>query len=213
MMFSDQVAQLLIVRGPNGEVRISVLNIDGDPRIEFRVDPSSATPDAIIRLDNDDETLLLETSYMRMVLGSTANPNAAWRLHKLGSGQGITLDNATDTLRAIGDVGTGAPEQWENITSFSNGWTAGVPTPQYYLDPTGQVHLRGRLIPGVTANGTVMCTLPVANRPPQTYFEPVTQDQAPYNQPAVEVQTDGDLTIWSWTAGNMVLDAVKFHTF
>lgn len=213
-MFPEQVAQLVIVRGPNGEIRISVLDIDGDPRIEFRVNPASANPDAVIRLDNDDETLLFDTDRYRMILGSDTNPNAGWTVRNRSSGFGIKLDSPTDTLRAMRSPFTTVAETWKLVTSFSNGWTAlGAAPPQYYLDAQGFVHLYGRAIPGAGADGTVVMTLPVGFRPARNYFVPCMQDNAPYVRPGVEVQSGGDVRVFNWSAGNLTLDAVSFCTF
>lgn len=213
MIFPNQVATRVIVRGPNGEIQITVL--DGDPRIEFRKDPTSENPNALIEYDRDSDLLFIETDYVRSAYGSLADTQPAWYVRVQGAGRGIMLDDVNDVLKATdGNILQVNPELWNTITNFSNGWTAGTPTPQYYRGPDGRVQLKGRVVPGVTANGTVMFTLPTGGyRPPDTIFVPVAQDQAPYNQPAMEVQSDGDCTIWSWTAGNVVLDAVGFFFF
>lgn len=214
MMFPDQVAQLVVIRGPNGEIKISVLDVDGDPRIEFRVNPASADPDAVIRLDNDDDTLLIDTDRYRMVFGSDANPNAGWQIKKRGSGFGIKYDDSSDTLRALRDPFSAVAETWELVTSFSNGWTALLAAPpQFYLDAQGFVHLYGRAIPGVTADGTVVMTLPAGYRPARNYFVPCMQDNAPYVRPGIEVQSGGNVRIFNWSAGNLTFDAVSFCTF
>lgn len=213
MLFPNQVAVRVIVRGPSGEIQITTVN--GVPRIEFRTDPSSVDPNASISYDFPAPgRLTIQTDYVISSYGSLIDTQPAWYVRVQGAGRGILLDDNDDFLKSFdGNILADNPEPWRNITSFSNGWTAGVPVPQCYRDPTGRVFLRGRLVPGTTANGTVMCTLPSTHWPPGTVFVPCNQDQAPYNQPALEVQTDGDLTLWSWTAGNMVLDAVNFHLF
>lgn len=212
MMFDDQIAIRLIVQGPNGQIKITVEN--GDPRIEFRKNPLSANPDATIEYDASSDRLILETDYVRSSYGSVADPQPAWIVRVQGAGRGVMLDDTTDSLKATdGNILNETPESWNAVTSFANGWTAGVPAPEYYRDPAGFIHLRGRLVPGVTADSTVMFTLPAAYIPTQVQFRPATQDQAPYNQPAIEVQADGDVAIWSWTAGNVVLDAISFYLF
>lgn len=213
MMFDSQVAQRVIVRGPNGEIQITVL--DGDPRIEFRGNPSSADPNAVIEYNKQDGTLQISTDYVRSGYGSLADTQPAWFV-RVGNARGIMLDDVDDVLKATTASVLGEfPETWTLITSFSNGWTAnaGAP-PQYYRDPMGFIHLYGRLVPGgVIADGTVVMTLPSSARPSRNYFVPCMQDNAPYIRPGVEVQSGGDVRIFNYAAGNLVLDAVSFCLF
>lgn len=213
MMFSTQVAQRVIVRGPNGEIEITVLN--GSPRIEFRSNPASVNADAVISYDSfGTDTLAIETDYIRSEYASASNPQPAWYVRVQGA-RGIMLDDNTDTLRRTdGQIVPTVPQTWELVSSFSNGWTALVAAPpQYYICPDGFVHLYGRAIPGVTADGTVMMNIPAEARPARNYFVPCMQDNAPYVRPGVEVQSGGDVRIFNWSAGNVVLDAVEFCIF
>lgn len=214
MMFSTQVAQRVIVRGPNGEIEITVLN--GRPRIEFRTNPASVNADATIAWNPfGNGTLVFETDYVRSEYASSTDTQPAWYVRVQGA-RGIMLDDNTDTLRRTdGSVLGTFPQTWENITSFSNGWTA-LPAapPQYYIGPDGFVHLYGRIAPGgVIADGTVVANIPSEARPARNYFVPVAQDNAPYVGPAVEIGSNGDIRIFNYSAGNLVLDGATHCLF
>lgn len=212
-MFPSQVAIRVVAQGPNGQIQITVA--DGNPRIEFRENPLSVDADATIEFSSQDHTLQIETDYVRSEYGSSAAPQPAWYVRVQGA-RGIMLDDNTDTLRRTdGQVVATVPQTWEDITSFSNGWTANVGAPpQYYIGPDGFVHLYGRAVPGgVIADGTVIMTLPAEARPARNYFIPVMQDGAPYVRPGIEVQSGGDIRIFNYAAGNLVIDAASFCIF
>ncbi len=213
MMFPTQVAQRVIVRGPNGEIQITVLN--GNPRIEFRSNPSSVNADATIGYDLfGNDTLVFETDYVRSEYASASNPQPAWYVRVQGA-RGIMLDDNTDTLRRTdGQIVPTVPQTWELITSFSNGWTAlAAAPPEYYIGPDGFVHLYGRATPGVVADGTTVMTLPAEARPARNYFVPVMQDGAPYGGRGIEVQSAGPVRVFNWSAGNLVFDGASFCLF
>jgi len=218
VIFPDQLAQRLRVKSSVGKIDIDVsdaLGLDEGPIIGFSSDPNSGnTYDFVMGLDFADE-MFFSGELAELIFGRTGSPNIdlplLMRPNPGSGGSGLDSDGY---LKALDTVFIDF-EIWKPITAamLVNGWTIAAPIPQYYRDPTGQVSLRGRIAPGVTANGTTMLTLPAQYRPTRTYFVPATQDQAPYNQPAVEVQAGGAVTIWSWTAGNMVLDGIQFHLF
>lgn len=215
MMFPTQVAQRVIVRGPNGEIEITVLN--GNPRIEFRNDPASLNPGAVIGYNLfGNDTLSFETDYMRSEFASASDPQPAWYVRVQGA-RGIMLDNNTDTLRwTNGSVVGTFPEVWEDVgLTYQNGWTSLPADPvAYYQDPLGFTHLRGRLAPGgVIADGTVVMNIPASTRPARNYFIPVMQDNAPYVRPGIEIGSNGDVRIFNYAAGNIVLDNAEVCTF
>ncbi len=212
VIFPSQIAQRVIVQGPNGQIQITVLN--SQPRIEFRKNPTSTNPNAFIEYSGSSDRLTIETDYVRSEYGSIASPQPAWYV-RVQQARGIMLDDNTDTLRRTdGSVLNTNPQTWELITSFSNGWTALVAAPpEYYIGPDGFVHLYGRAIPGTTADGTVMMNIPAEARPARNYFVPCMQDNAPYVRPGIEVQSGGDVRIFNWSAGNVTLDAVSFCIF
>src|SRR6187397_2426179 len=135
MMFPDQVAIRIVVRGPNGEIVITVEN--STPEIQFRTNPQSLNADASIAWFPQADGLTIETDYVRSAYARQASPQPAWYVRVQGA-RGIMLDNNDLWLKATdGNVVSTLPEPWRTITSFSNGWTAGVPAPQCYRDPTG----------------------------------------------------------------------------
>ncbi len=87
----------------------------------------------------------------------------------IGGSRIVLFDDDTAYMR-VADGFSGAnivPEGWTNL-GLSNGWTnfgGGYSDMRCMRSADGFVHLEGTIAPGVTANGTLITTLPVGFRP------------------------------------------------
>lgn len=107
------------------------------------------------------------------------------------------------------------PPAWQNLTLL-NGWEAyssAWAPPQYQVDLSGRLYLRGLIKPGTVTDGTTLLTLPVAPS-----FQPLTLAQAhsgsAYSPVRLDVQKSGNLIIYeasSFTSSGFVsLDQLSF---
>jgi hypothetical protein len=95
----------------------------------------------------------------------------------------------------------GAPAAWVHCT-MANGWTAYASrTLAVKLTNDNMVQVSGQLVPGTTADGTTVATLPAGFAParPETVMVGQThlQTAAAYTGPYLEAETAGNLNIFS----------------
>lgn len=87
----------------------------------------------------------------------------------VGQAYSVGGGDRTWRMRGDGDLWLPGLDQWHTLT-LSGGYSAGGTAPQYRVDPTGRVELRGIVTTGSAANDAVAFTLPVGARP-QTNLE------------------------------------------
>jgi lysophospholipase L1-like esterase len=95
-------------------------------------------------------------------------------------------------------------------TNLSNGWTFSGQYPQWMRNDAGVVTLSGFMLPGATAAGTVIYTLPENIRPKQTGRYACRADTG---TAALDIDaTTGQVTVYNWPAGAgfVALDTIGF---
>lgn len=114
------------------------------------------------RLNIEPTNGLAPTSSMYFL----TNGGTVFRSSQVAGGASVIFDDVTGYFR----VGTYAPlalEGYQNIVPL-NGWTnsGGLLVPLRCLRlANGMVHVEGSIVPGTTANGTIIGQLPVGARP------------------------------------------------
>lgn len=119
---------------------------------------------------------------------------------------GVVLDRNTGYLKAR----TGG--EWINFPAPSNGWVAtggAYAAPGYKRMPDGTVQLRGAIQNGT--QGAVIWTLPVGYRPLYEMVLPCASG-TPTTGTRLQVQTSGNIYVYSSGAGPIYMETVKFST-
>ena len=110
----------------------------------------------------------------------------------------------TNAIASYVDLGS-----WTNIT-LATGWTATAQTPQYRVDSSGRVYLRGAATAGGTATAT-FTTLPVGARPTQSMYIPCFANISGTTASFVNVLTTGVISTITIGSGNIyALDGITF---
>lgn len=94
--------------------------------------------------------------------------------------------------------------------NLANGWTFSGTTPQWIRDGAGVVFLSGFMLPGTTAAGTVVFTMPENIRPTQTGRYAVRADTG---TAALDIDAvTGQVTVYNWPAGAgfVSLDTIRY---
>lgn len=106
-------------------------------------------------------------------------------------------------------VVSGTEEDWHSINPL-NGWGV-VIQPQYRIDPTGRVWMRGIMSSGALGAGTQIFQLPSSTYYPGVEANMhVAADGAADN--IIKVQTNGAIAIFNANAGNYYIDGLSWST-
>lgn len=92
---------------------------------------------------------------------------------------------------------------WQNLT-LANGWTVfGAPysAAQWRLCSDGFIHLRGLIVPGTIADGTIIASVPAAAVPGQQKFLPIANDGG-VPDTRVVVTTGGNIQIFGLSSAH-----------
>jgi len=135
------------------------------------------------------------------------------------AGTGKILFDAVNGMIFGGDIqeiGTIYADNWNAITLFSPGFSAGAPIPQYALEPTGvagkaNIRLRGQiLLTGATAVDAPMFALPFAFGRNQDYYVPNNLSGAAAGQRIVRVASSGNVRCEAAGSNNnfLIMDGI-----
>lgn len=148
-----------------------------------------------------------ETPEAWVVLGPTVHP-----------GEIILFDG--EYIRSGYTDGTGFHKNIWNAVTFQNAFGnigLGFHNVEYYINAMGRVELRGGTVrAGVTANGTVLFTLPAGFRPTTTVGFPVHNlGSAGAVHPGIRVFSNGQVQCFGYNAGGILntafsLDGISF---
>lgn len=118
--------------------------------------------------------------------------------------------NVTATYRTVRARIPALP--WTTLTPENSTQTAGEPTLAYYVDPLGEVYLRGAVAPTTKADGTVMFTMPATLYPETTQTLLLNHDHGSSHAYCQLSSVDGKLRIYnlSSSANNVFFNNITY---
>lgn len=144
-----------------------------------------------------------------------AAPGALDTLNELAAALGDDPNFATTVTNSLATKFNKQQPNWQNITTLNSGYTASAQGPQYRVDETGMVYLRGSIVVS-SASGPSPFTLPAEPRPyyDSAFIIPHNIGSPNFTSIYMTIESSGGANFQGGTPANgtFFLDGVRFFS-